>query len=73
MDFIIENIELLYTPFTKELLIIYCKIHYEENADLSDSSLKAELLWLYENNKLGQLFLTEYLCSEARHLTTYEN
>ncbi|TQO36584.1 hypothetical protein GQ41_1162 [Arenibacter algicola] len=66
MDFTIENIELMYTPYTKELLITYCKIQYEENADLSDVSLKAELIWLYENNELDQLILAEYLTSEPR-------
>lgn len=66
MDFIIENIELMYTPNTKELLIRYVKIQYQEYADLSDESLKAELLLLYNNNDLDQLILAEYLISEPR-------
>lgn len=66
MDFIIENIELMYTPHTKQLLITYCKIQYQEYADLSDESLKTELLWLYTNNELDQLILAEYLTSEPR-------
>ena len=66
MDFIIENIELLYAPHIKELLKIYCIIQYQENADLSDKSLKRELLWLYNNNELDQLILAEYLTSQSR-------
>ena len=68
MDLKIENIELMYTPHTKQLLITYCKIQYEENADLSDESLKNELIWMFENNKLDQLILAEYLTSEARQI-----
>lgn len=68
MDFIIENIELMYTPNTKQLLITYCKIQYEENANLSDEALKAELIWVYENNELDQLILAEYLISEPRQI-----
>ena len=66
MEMTIENIELLFTPLTKQLLIIYVKVQYEEYADISDESLKRELLLLYENNQLDQLFLGEYLCSEIR-------
>lgn len=66
MEMTIENIELLFTPLTKQLLINFVKVQYEENADLSDESLRAELIWLYENNQLDQLFLGEYLCSETR-------
>lgn len=66
MEMTLENIELLFTPLTKQLLIIYVKVQYEENADISNESLKRELLWLYENNQLDQLFLGEYLCSETR-------
>ena len=66
MEMTIENIELLFTPLTKQLLIIYVKVQYEEYADISDESLKRELLLLFENNQLDQLFLGEYLCSEIR-------
>lgn len=66
MEMTLENIELLFTPLTKQLLIIYVNVQYEENADISNESLKRELLWLYENNQLDQLFLGEYLCSETR-------
>ena len=66
MEMTLENIELLFTPLTKQLLIIYVKVQYEEYADISDESLKRELLLLYENNQLDQLFLGEYLCSEIR-------
>lgn len=66
----IENIELLFTPHTKQLLINYVKVQYEEHADISDESLKSELISLYNNNQLDQLFLGEYLLSESR-LTQY--
>ncbi len=65
MEITIENIELLCTPLTKQLLINYVKTQYEENADLSNESLRIELLWLYNNNSLDQLFLGEYLTSET--------
>lgn len=64
MEITIENIELLCAPLTKQLLINYVKTQYEENADLSNESLRIELLWLYNNNSLDQLFLGEYLTSE---------
>lgn len=64
MNDTLESIDMLYTPLTKQLLINYIKIQYEENADISNESLKAELLWLYENNQLDQLLLGEYLVSE---------
>ncbi len=66
MEMTIENIELHYTPLTKQLLIYYVKTQYEENADISDESLRTELLWLCNNNQLDQLFLGEYLLSETR-------
>ncbi|RLJ60916.1 hypothetical protein CLV86_2765 [Lacinutrix venerupis] len=65
MESIIKNIELMYTPYTKELLIKYVNLQYEEDADFSDESLKTELLWLYENNELDRLILAEYLDSDA--------
>jgi hypothetical protein len=74
MEMRIENIELLYTPITKQLLISYVKVQYEENADISDESLKRELLLLYTNNQLDQLFIAEYLTSEAIQIIyTYDN
>ncbi|WBX70879.1 hypothetical protein [Tenacibaculum retecalamus] len=66
MEMTIENIELLYTPLTKKLLINYVKAQYEENADISEESLRTELIWLHENNELDQLFLGEYLLSKAK-------
>ena len=68
MDFIIENIKLMYTPHIKQLLINYVSIQYQEYADYSDDALKTELLSLYENNDLDQLILAEYLTSEARQI-----
>tara|TARA_R110002049_G_scaffold275725_1_gene453840 strand:+ start:19387 stop:19779 length:393 start_codon:yes stop_codon:yes gene_type:complete len=74
MEYLIENIELLYTPITKQLLINYVKIQNEENADITDESLKRELLWLNKYNEMDQLILAEYLTSEARQLAyTNEN
>ncbi|MBO0593128.1 hypothetical protein I2486_17130 [Cellulophaga sp. E16_2] len=70
MESITKYIELMYTPYTKELLIQYVSLQYEEDADFSDESLKTELLWLYKNNELDQLFLAEYLSSEARQIAT---
>ena len=68
MNYNIENIELIYTPLTKKLLISYVSIQYQENADYSDESLKNELIWLHENNELDQLILEEYLSCEARRI-----
>ncbi|OCK42244.1 hypothetical protein BA195_11510 [Tenacibaculum soleae] len=68
MEMTIENIELLYTPYTKKLLINYVSIQYQEEADYSDESLKIELIWLHENNELDQLILAEYLSCEARQI-----
>lgn len=68
MEMTIENIELLFTPYTKKLLLAYVSIQYQENADYSDESLKNELIWLHENNELDQLILAEYLTSEARQI-----
>lgn len=68
MEITIENIELLYTPYTKKLLINYVSIQYQEEADYSDESLKIELIWLHENNELDQLILAEYLSCEARQI-----
>lgn len=71
MNYNIESIELMYTPITKQLLINYCKLNYEENADLSDESLMLELLWLYKNNNLDELFLAEFIASESRLETEF--
>ncbi|MDB0601777.1 hypothetical protein PL373_11575 [Tenacibaculum maritimum] len=74
MNYTIENIELMYTPNTKKLLIAYVSIQYQEGADYSDESLKNELIWLYENNQLDQLILAEYLTCEVRQKTNvHEN
>ena len=62
----IEEINLIYTPHTKELLKNYVGIMYEENAVYTDESLKAELLLLYRNNDLAELITAEWICSEKR-------
>ncbi|MDT0554499.1 hypothetical protein [Patiriisocius hiemis] len=57
-----ENLELMdlgITPLTRELLINYIRIQYEENADYSYDSLRAELLLLERENRLHELFLAE--------------
>lgn len=68
MKMTIENIELLYTPYTKKLLINYVSIQYQEDADYSNESLKNELIWLHENNELDQLILAEFLSCETRQI-----
>lgn len=74
MNYTMENIELMYTPNTKKLLIAYVSIQYQEDADYSDESLKRELISLHENNELDQLILAEYLTCEARQITNvHEN
>ena len=62
----IEEINLMYTPHTKALLIIYVGIMYEENAVYTDESLKVELLLLYRNNDLAELITAEWICSLER-------
>lgn len=62
----IEEINLMYTPHTKALLINYVGSTYEENADFSDESLKAELLYLYQHNELHMLITAEWITSESR-------
>ena len=59
-----DEVELLYTPLTKQLLINYVITEYEEAADISDESLKRELDWLYKNNLLSNLIICEFINSE---------
>ena len=66
MEITIDKIELLYTPLTEQLLINFVKIQYEENADISEESLKAELVWLYNSNQLDQLIVGEYLLNKQK-------
>jgi hypothetical protein len=74
MEITMENIEIQFTPITKQLLINYIKVQYEENADISDDSLKTELIWLHNNNQLDQLFIAEHSTSETRQIIyTYDN
>lgn len=61
-----EELELIYTPLTKKLLVIYVTRKYEESADTSDEMLKRELIWLYQNNQLSELLVCEYIYSEER-------
>ena len=44
---------------TRQLLINYISINYEENADYCEESLIAELLLLKREDRLEQLFLAE--------------
>ena len=66
MEITIDKIELLYTPLIEQLLINLVKIQYEENADISEESLKAELVWLYNSNQLDQLIVGEYLLNKQK-------
>ena len=59
-------LELHYTPHTRALLVDYVSRQYQENADLSDESLKREFIWLHENNELARLFIGEYIYSHDR-------
>ena len=61
-----DEVELVYTPLTKELLTQYVLRKYEESADTSNYSLKRELMWLYDNNQLSELFVCEHIYSEER-------
>jgi hypothetical protein len=62
----LDELELLYTPHTKALLIEYVSCQYEEYADYSDESLKRELNLLYQEGQLIRLFTGEYILSAAR-------
>ena len=55
----LEEINLDLTPMTRQLLINYVSINYEENADYCEESLRAELLLLKREDRLEQLFLAE--------------
>ncbi len=46
-------------PFLKVLIINYIKQQYEDNADLSDEALLAELHNLLITNNLQAIFVTE--------------
>lgn len=69
----LEEIKLMYTPSTKQLLINYVGRTYEEDADYSDDSLKAELLYLYRNNEVASLITAEWVYSAARLKAECEN
>ncbi|MCF6168007.1 hypothetical protein [Lutibacter sp.] len=60
-----DEVELMYTPLTKQLLINYVITEYQEEADTSDESLKRELNWLYKNNQLSNLIISELIHSEG--------
>ena len=60
-----DEVELMYTPLTKQLLINYVVTEYEEEADTSDESLMRELNWLYKNNLLSNLIICELVHSEG--------
>ncbi|AZQ44868.1 hypothetical protein [Nonlabens ponticola] len=55
----LEYMDLGLTPFTRELLVNYIRIQYEENADYRYEALRAELLLLQRENRLAELFLAE--------------
>lgn len=47
-------------PLLRELLTNYCLMVYEENAIIDDECLLSEYRWLVKNNKLDELFNSEY-------------
>ncbi|QXP58421.1 hypothetical protein [Olleya sp. HaHaR_3_96] len=57
----LEKINLDETPLTRQLLENYVLRMYEDEADLSDESLKTELILLKNSNELQQLVLAEAL------------
>lgn len=59
----LEEINLVLTPLTKELLTNYISLTYEDNADYSDDSLRAELMRLKNENNLEQLFFAEMIAN----------
>ena len=67
------DVDLDYMPNTKDLLIEYVYCQYEESADISNESLKRELMLLFRNNQLDELFSGEYLRSTERLMKDSEN
>lgn len=47
-------------PLLRQLLSNYCLANYEENAIINDEYLLQEYRWLVANNKLDELFNSEY-------------
>ncbi len=56
--------ELDYSPELKKLLINYILRKYEEDSITDDWHLYKEYSWLYDNNKLNELFEEEALTNE---------
>jgi hypothetical protein len=53
-----------YSPVLTKLLINYIIRKYEEDAITDDWHLYQEYSWLYDNNKLNELFEEEALTNE---------
>ena len=47
-------------PILRQLLSNYCLATYEDNAIINDEHLLQEYRWLVANNKLDELFNSEY-------------
>lgn len=63
----LELFKLIDAPHTRELLITYVGMMYEEHANFSDESLRRELILLNDRNQLINLFLGEaLLCRQKR-------
>lgn len=62
METRIENFDR--NPRLRELLINYCKIQYEEAAEIDDYSLLQEYSLLLRENRLNELFECEKLSNE---------
>ena len=53
-----------YSPVLKGLLVNYILRIYEQEAIIDDWHLYKEYSWLYDNNKLNELFVEEALVNE---------
>lgn len=62
----IVEMNLEFTPLTKQLMINYMKWQYEDAADFSDESIKREFWLLKDDNRLSEIFISEWLYSETR-------
>jgi hypothetical protein len=53
-----------YSPVLKKLLVDYILRKYEEDAILDDWYLYQEYSWLFDNNRLNELFEEEVLINQ---------
>lgn len=62
METTIENFNR--NPKLRELLVNYCRIHYEQDAETDDFHLLQEYQLLLKENRLNDLFECEALVTE---------